>query len=157
MYYVFQSFVACHLPEHCVTTTCTKTYDYQCTKCQDQGSTVENSLYWPNADRKVCEGCLYHIRNQLYHITHKMKISQKLSPSFPQPLKTIILISTVIVNKKICNLAHYMKRNLTFTYSNLLVERELVLARNLRWSVGKKLCLQRRLLQVFFQSCALRA
>uniref|UniRef100_A0A8W8KS87 C-type lectin domain-containing protein n=1 Tax=Magallana gigas TaxID=29159 RepID=A0A8W8KS87_MAGGI len=46
---------ACHLPEHCVTTTCTNTYDYQCTKCQDQGSTVEHSLYWPNADRKVCE------------------------------------------------------------------------------------------------------
>lgn len=46
---------ACHLPEHCVATTCTNTSDYRCTQCQDEGSTVVHSLYWSNADRKVCE------------------------------------------------------------------------------------------------------
>nr|XP_022322784.1 C-type lectin mannose-binding isoform-like [Crassostrea virginica] len=46
---------ACHLPDHCITTTCTNTYDFQCTKCQHQASDAEHSLYWPTANKKACE------------------------------------------------------------------------------------------------------
>ncbi|XP_062589942.1 perlucin-like [Saccostrea cucullata] len=47
---------ACHLPEHCISTTCTTTDDYQCAKCQDEKSTPEYSIYWPTSNKKVCKG-----------------------------------------------------------------------------------------------------
>lgn len=60
--------VACHLPEHCVATTCTRSDDYQCTKCQSEKSTAQYSVYWPNPDKKVCEGmfCFSSLCSSLY-------------------------------------------------------------------------------------------
>jgi hypothetical protein len=51
--------VACHLPEHCVATTCTRSDDYQCTKCENEKATAQYSIYWPTSDKKVCQGIFY--------------------------------------------------------------------------------------------------
>ena len=62
-------FAACHLPENCLTTTCTKTDDFQCTECEHEGSTVETSLYWPTTDKKACEGSPFIYISSSLHTT----------------------------------------------------------------------------------------